>query len=396
MTETPNSGIPADSLGDEISLLDLATALGEERKFIAGLTGFAAAASIVVSLLLAPLFTAKTVLMPPQQQQSAGASALASLGALGGLAGAVGGLKTPDEMYLGFMKSDRIADIIIRRFDLKDSYFKAKTMMDARIALQGIVRITSEKKSGLISIEVDHKDPAVAADMANAYVEELRNLLGTLAVTEAQQRRVFLENQLNLTKDRLAKAEVDLRELQSKSGVLSIDAQAQGAIRATVELRGQIASREVQLSTLRTYATAENSDVQRLSAELAGLRAQLNRFEKGTGEGSGDASPKGLEAARAYREVKYQEAIMDALVKQYELAKVDEAREGPLLQQVDVAMPPERKSKPKRAMIVVAATLAGLFVAVLVAFVRRAIRNGQSDPANADKWLALKKAWGRA
>ena len=386
---TPSVPMPDE---DEISLLDLATALGEEKATLFAIPFITTLVAVVVSLMMTPIFTAKTVVMPPQQQQSGAAAALASLGGLAGLAGAAGGIKSPDEMYVAFLGSEGMQNRIIAELKLQERY-EAKTLTDTRAALKGQMRFASDKKSGLLSIEADDKDPAFAAELANRHVVELRAMLGRLAVTEAQQRRQFYEQQIQQTQDKLALAEVAFRAAKEKSGMQVTSVLAETGVRASAELRGQIAAREVQLQAMSRFATAQNPDTQRIASELSALRAQLNKAEQGSGESKAAASPLHQEAVKSYRDVKVQEAMLEVLIRQYELARVDEAKEGPLIQQVDVAMPAERKSKPKRAQIVLVAAFAGLFLGVLVAFVRRALKKAQSDPASAGQWLALKKAW---
>ena len=377
---------------DEISLLDLATALGEEKATLFAIPLVTTLVAVVVSLLMTPIFTAKTLVMPPQQQQSGAAAALASLGGLAGLAGAAGAIKSPDEMYVALLGSESLQNRLIAELKLQERY-EAKTLTDTRAGLKAQVRFSADKKSGLISIEADDKDPAFAAELANRHVTELRAMLGRLAVTEAQQRRAFYEQQIQLTQDKLGLAEVAFRSAKEKSGLQVTTALAETGVRASAELRGQIAAREVQLQAMSRFATAQNPDTQRIASELAALRAQLNKTEQGSGESKVAASPLHQEAVKSFRDVKVQEAMLEVLIRQYELARVDEAKEGPLIQQVDVAVAPERKSKPKRAIIVLVAAFAGLFLGVLVAFVRRALRKAQSDPASAGQWLALKKAW---
>ena len=377
---------------DEISLLDLATALGEEKATLFAIPFITTLVAVVVSLLMTPIFTAKTVVMPPQQQQSGAAAALASLGGLAGLAGAAGAIKSPDEMYVALLGSNNLQNRLIDDLKLQERY-EAKTLTDTRAALKAQVRFSADKKSGLLNIEADDKDPAFASELANRHVVELRTMLGRLAVTEAQQRRVFYEQQIQQTQDKLAVAEVAFRAAKEKSGMQVTSVLAETGVRASAELRGQIAAREVQLQAMSRFATAQNPDTQRIASELAALRAQLNKTEQGSGESKAAASPLHQEAVKSYRDVKVQEAMLEVLIRQYELARVDEAKEGPLIQQVDVAVAPERRSKPKRAQIVLVAAFAGLFLGVLVAFVRRALKKAQSDPASAGQWLALKKAW---
>ena len=391
MNDTTSPSVPVPD-EDEISLLDLATALGEEKATLFAIPFITTLVAVVVSLLLTPMFTAKTVVMPPQQQQSGAAAALASLGGLAGLAGAAGGIKSPDEMYVALLGSNNLQNRLIADLKLQERY-EAKTLTDARAALKAQVRFSADKKSGLLNIEADDKDPAFAAELANRHVVELRTMLGRLAVTEAQQRRVFYEQQIQQTQDKLAVAEVAFRAAKEKSGMQVTTVLAESGVRASADLRGQIAAREVQLQAISRFATAQNPDTQRIASELAALRSQLNKTEQGSGESKVAASPLHQEAVKSYRDVKVQEAMLEVLIRQYELARVDESKEGPLIQQVDVATAPERKSKPKRAQLVLVAAFAGLVLGVLVAFVRRALKKAQSDPASAGQWLALKKAW---
>ncbi len=376
---------------DEISLLDLATTLGEEKAVLFGIPAATSTLAIIYALFTTPIYTAKTVILPPQQQQSGAASMLASMGALAGMAGAAAGVKSPDEMYVSFFKTNLLQDDLITRFKL-DAHYESKTREGTRLALTGAAKISSDKKTGLISIEVDDKDPKFAATLANAHVDALRRMLGTLAVTEAQQRRLFFEQQIKKTQDALATADTSFRTLSAKGGLPVTDVLAQVSVTASATIRGQIAAKEVELSALRQFATAQNPDMQRIASELSALRAQLARIESGGGTAS-TASAAGQAAVVALRDVKTQQAILETLVKQYELARVDEAREGPLLQQIDIAEPPEKKSKPKRAQIVLLAGVAGLFLGVLAAFVRRALRRASESPESAGRMAALKQAW---
>ncbi len=376
---------------DEISLIDLAIALGEEKKTLFAMPVITTTLAIVVSLLMTPIFTAKTVMMPPQQQQSGAASALASLGGLAGLAGAAAGIKSPDEMYIAFMQSESMQNALIEKLALKERY-NTKTMVDTRNALKGVVKIAADKKAGLITIEADDKDPEFAAKLANAHVDELRTLLGRLAVTDAQQRRKFYEQQIAKTQDDLANAESDFRAAKEKSGMQVTAVIAETGVKASAELRGQIAAREVQMQAMSRFATAQNPDMQRIGSELSAMRAQLGKIEQGSGDGE-KSSPTQQQAVRAYRDIKAREAMMNVLVAQYESARVDEAKEGPLVQQVDIASAPERRSRPKRAVMVIVAGFAGLFLGVLIAFVRRALRKAGEDPASAGQFAQLKAAW---
>ncbi|WP_370264136.1 GumC family protein [Limnobacter sp.] len=383
---------------DEISLLELGTTLGEEKKLIFGLPFVAGIVAIVVSLLLTPIYTAKTTLLPPQSGGGGAAAALASLGGLANLAGISAGGTTADTV-VGMLKSRSIKDAVIDRLGLIERY-EAEMRQDVYLKLDQLVRVSSDKKSNLITLEVDDEDPAFAAQMANVYFEELQALMTRVAVTEAQQRRQFFEQQFAQAKDELAKAEVALKETQERTGLVELKSQAEATIGAVARLRAEIAQREVQLAAMRTFATAENADYRRVVAELNGLKAELRKLDKGA-EGSelglvsaGNLPEQGLAYVRALREVKYQEAIFEIMAKQFELAKVDEAKDGGNVQQLDAATPPERKSKPKRAMIVVVAVLAAGFLAVLIALLKGAMRNANRDEQQQSRLQAFKRAWG--
>ncbi len=374
---------------DEIDLMDLAIALGEEKKVFFGVPAVTTTLAIVVSLLMSPVFTAKTVVIPPQQGSGGGAAAaLAGLGALAGLAGGAAGIKTPDEMYMAYMKSDSLADAVIKKLDLKTRYDN-DTFQETRKDLESLVKIQSDKKSGLITLEADDKDPAFAALLANTYVEEFKNLLDRLAVTEAQQRRLFFEQQVKKTDQALKDAERAFAVAREKSGLQVTALVAETGLQASAQMRAQIAVKEVQIQAMSSFATSQNPDVQRAASELAALRQQLAKFEQGTGKSSESAQHR--DAFDAYRDVKVQTALLEVMIKQYELARVDEAKEGPLVQQIDKATAPEKKSKPKRALIVILSMLAGGFIGLLAALVRRALR--QASATRSEQVATLKKAW---
>ncbi|KNZ31292.1 MAG: hypothetical protein AD742_18405 [Methylibium sp. NZG] len=404
-TDTPLSAPQApaefEDDGPQVGLAELLTWIGEGKRLIATVTVAAALASLAVALYLPLIYTARATLLPPgAQQQSGSAAMLAQLGALGGLAGGLGA-KTPDELYVALLKSDSVQRALIDRFDLKSRY-DIDTYEALRKALPTYVRVSSDKKSGLIAVEVDDKEPKFAAELANAHVGEVTKVLGKLAVSEAQLRRVFFEQQLNDTKERLVKAEMGLRTVQEKSGVIVLDKQAEALIGGAATLRAQIAEREVQMRVLRTGATDQNPEVIRLNSELRGLRAELARMESTQGGQSGSAVdiPVGkipeaaIDYVRARRELKLQETLLESMVRQYEIAKLDEAKEGPVLQQVDVARPPDRKAKPARALIVLGATALALLAACLFVIGRRySALVREQDPQSAIAWRNVARAW---
>jgi tyrosine-protein kinase Etk/Wzc len=386
---TPASGM--QNQDDEISLLDLLqTIVDNLRLLILGPLAVGVTA-LGISFLIPPTYTAKTQFLSPQQQQSAAASLLATLGSMGGLAGAVGGIKNPADQYLAYLKSVSLQDSLIERFKLLERY-KAKTKLDARIALTGSVRAVSSK-DGLISVEVDDNDPKFAADLANAHVEELTKLLGRLATTEAQHRRFFFEKQLTLAKDKLIQSEIALKATGVSSSVLKSNPSS--AVAAVAGLQAAVTAQEVKLGAMRVYLAETAPDFKQAMSELANLRAQLAKQEKDSPATAGKATAEG-DYITKYREFKYHETLFELFAKQFELAKIDEAREGAVIQVLDAAQAPERKAKPKKAMIAIIATLAAGFALLLFVFVRQTLSNAGQDSESAEKMTQLKNSWRRA
>ncbi|WP_353238450.1 Wzz/FepE/Etk N-terminal domain-containing protein [Limnohabitans sp.] len=385
---TDNTHIPDTAEDDEISLLDLLqTIVDNLRLLIIGplVVGLAA---LGFSFTIPPTFTATVKFLPPQQQQSAAASMLASLGGLGGLAGAAAGLKNPADQYLAFMKSNSVQDELIERFKLQERY-EAKFKDDTRKELTQNARATSGK-DGIISIQVDDKDPKFAADLANAHVDELQKLLARLAVTEAQQRRAFFEKQLSQVKEKFTEAEQALRATGVSSSVLKSNPTS--ALAAVAGLKAQVTAQEVKVGAMRGYLADTAPDFKQAMTELVNLRAQLAKQEKdepAAAAGQGDYVAK-------FREFKYQETLFELFARQFEMAKVDESREGAVIQVLDAAQPPERKSKPKKALIAIIATLAAGFALLLFVFIRQALRNASQDGESAQKLAALKASWRKA
>jgi uncharacterized protein involved in exopolysaccharide biosynthesis len=384
---TDNTHTPSEPEDDEISLLDLLqTIVDNLRLLILGplVVGLAA---LGISFAIAPTYTATVKFLPPQQQQSAAASMLASLGGLGGLAGAAAGLKNPADQYLAFMKSNSVQDALIERFKLQERY-ETQFKVDTRKELTGNTRASSGK-DGLITVEIDDKDPQFAADLANAHVDELQKLLAKLAVTEAQQRRMFFEKQLGQVKDKMIAAEQALRATGVSGSTLKSNPTA--AVAGVAALQAQVTAQEVKVGAMRGYLAETAPDFKQAMNELGSLRAQLAKQEKDqpAATGQGDYVAK-------FREFKYQETLFELFAKQFEMAKVDESREGAVIQVLDAAQPPEKKSKPKKALIAIIATLAAGFALLLFVFIRQALRNAGQDPEAASKLARLQASWRKA
>jgi len=369
---------------EQVSLLELAVPLAEHWKLLtigpiaAGLLAFG-----LVSLI-PPTYTATTTFLPPQQQQSAASSLLSSLGSLSGLAGGAANLRTPADQYVALMQSATVSDRIVDQFKLLNVYDE-KYRVDARKELARNVRFSVGKKDGLITVEVDDKSPQRAADMANRLVDELRRMTDTIAVSEAQQRRKFFEQELRQTQAKLVQAQQALQASGFTQGALK--AEPRSAAEGYARLKAEVTAAEVRLQTLRGSLSDSASEVQQQQNALAALRTQLLRLEH-------TADPQGgPDYVSKYREFKYQETLFDLFAKQYELARVDESREGALVQVVDTATPPEKKSKPKRGIVALVTTLlAGLALTVFV-LVRRTWLRAATHPANAGSIERLSAAF---
>ena len=309
---------------------------------VAGICGYG------ISMLLPPTYTAKSTIVSPQQQSSA-ASALASLGALAGVGGS-SAVRSPADQYISSMQSATVSTRIVERFKLVELY-DVKFVEDARKRLADNVRLVAGKKDSLIFLEIDDRDPARAAEMANAYVTELRQVTNNLALTEAQQRRVFFEQQLLKTKESLKSAQVVVQGTGFTAGALKSEPKA--AAEAYARAKAAMAATEVKLEALRRTLTDSAPEVQQQQAVLTSLKGQLAAYERPL------ESDSNQDYISAYREFKYQEALFEIYAKQFELARMDEAREGAYIQVLDPAVKPERRSKPKRSFIA-----AGTFLAV--------------------------------
>ncbi|MDH4393943.1 MAG: Wzz/FepE/Etk N-terminal domain-containing protein [Aquabacterium sp.] len=315
--------------------------------------------AVGLSFLVPPTFTARASFLSPQASGGA-AAALASLGNLAALAGANAATRSPAEQYASLMDSVTVADRLVERFDLLKVYGE-ETRVDARRKLQGNTRVTVGKKDGLIVVEFDDHDPKRAAEVANQYIVELRLLTGKLALSEAQQRRVFFEGLMTKARDDLSKAQLELQASGFNRGALRAEPRA--AAEAYARTRAEVSATEVRLRATRQGLTDSAPEVQRLEAQLGALQSQLagmERADKGTPSDYLDR----------YREFKYQEAMFEVFARQFEAARVDEAREGALIQVLDAATPPERKSKPKRSVIGLVTTALVFLLVALVLIVR--------------------------
>ncbi len=389
MPEQPTRYVtPQDPIDSEISLLDLAITIAKHKKLILGAPFLAAVVAVAVTFFMPKIYTADTKILPPQQQQSSASALLGQLSAINGLSSAAMGIKNPNDTYIAMLKSRTVQDNLIRRFKLQVVY-ETDSPEKTRKQLTDATTITSGK-DGIIEVKVDDQHPKRAAMLANAYADALQEMMQFFAVTEASQRRLFFEKQLLQAKQSLSEAEVALKLLQEKTGVIKLDSQAQIIISTAAALKGQIAMKEVELGAMRTFVTGNNPDYIRTQQVLAGLRGQLTKVE--TGSVSTNKVPEtGLEYIRKVRDVKYAETIYEMLAKQFEAAKIDEAKESSVIQVLDKALEPEKKSKPKRLIIVLLTAVATGFIAMLWAFIMESIQNAKKESETAAQLEALRK-----
>jgi uncharacterized protein involved in exopolysaccharide biosynthesis len=380
---------------EEIDLIELLQVIVRRKAFIFKVCAVAVLLSVCYSLLLKNRYTATAKLLPPQKESGGGLSALLSqAGALGGLAGlATGGLTGSSDLYLGILKSRRVADAVIQRLDLQRE-LEAKDLDETRRAVEKAVRFQAAK-DGIITVSADSKDPVKAALLANTFVEELSRRSVQLNLSKAGTERSFLEKRLEVVKRDLASAENDMKAFQERYKTIKADSQATVAIEGIARVRGELVAKEVQLAGLRNSMTDENSQVQALQAAIARLKSQLATM---TGSGgrddiipaTGNVPALGVEYVRKLRELKIQEAIYEQLTKQYEVAKLTEAKDSSSLQVLDEAVPPLKKSKPRRTLIVLLSAMAAFFVALVAVFFQEYL--DRLPPEDAERARGLRRA----
>ncbi|MFZ0743909.1 MAG: Wzz/FepE/Etk N-terminal domain-containing protein [Terracidiphilus sp.] len=385
----------------EFTFLDLLLVLARRKHFILAFTAICAVLAGAVSLVLPKEYTATVTILPPQQNSSLSgtlAMQLAGLSSMSGLAGGGLGLKNLNDMYVAMLKSRSVEDAVIQQYGLMQEYDK-KYRVDARKALERHTEIEGSSKDGLIRLSFENPNPSRAAAIANGYVDEFRTLSQHLAISEASQRRLVFQQQLDKTNKDLANAEEALKETELSTGMVQIDSQARAMIESAARLRAQVAAKQVQIEAMRTYAAPDNPALAQAEGELDGLRSQFAKLVGSSGNSANDLFlPKGeipqaaLEYVRKLRDVKYYEAIFDILARQLELAKLDEAKEGAFIQVVDGAVPPERKSFPKRLLITSAAAAGGLSLAIIIVLLQTGLNRMRIDPVKSEKLFLLKQA----
>lgn len=345
---------------DDLNLIDLLVVVAKRWRVVVGGSIAVGVLAFGASLMLTPQFTARTTFIPPQSGASAGMNAaLSTLGPLAGLA--VGGSSGRSaETYVSLLKSRTLGQQLIKRHQLKELY-GASFDFEAIDALSQRTRVEYSKRDGIVTLEFDDADPSRAALIANDYVNELGKMVGAMALTDAKRHRVFLEQELEQSRKKLAEAQNALQSVGFDQGALKAEPRA--AADEYSRVKAELASTEVRIKAMRSRLVDSAPEIQSLSAISAALRRQLEILEQ-------KSNPtQAQDYVSRYREFKYQEALFEQIAKQFEAARLEESREDNTIQIIDVAQVPEWKSKPKRALVAVAATLiaAVLLSAMVVA-----------------------------
>lgn len=378
---------------DEINLLDLLLVLAKRWRMIIGVPFVVAAITAIITLFMPNIYTAKTMIIPSEDSSSGMGALMAQLGGLVTMAGGPLGGKTTADLYVTMLKSETVKDPIIDKFKLMEKY-EAKLRSNVYLTLDGATAINLGKKDGVITVSFSDEDPKLAAAIANEYVDQLGKLSAQLNMTGATNNRRFLEKQITETKADLSKAEEELKIFQSKNKSISVPDQAKATIEGVAQLRAQLAVKEVELGTLQRQFTDNSQEVKSVKAAVAQLRGQIASLE-GKGNSSsaipqlGAVPQLGQDYLRLMREFKIQEAVLEMLTKQYEMAQVSEAKDTAPFQLLEKAKVPERKSKPKRAQIVILAAFATGFLMVLLAFLLNFVE--QMRPEDRTRLLALQE-----
>jgi uncharacterized protein involved in exopolysaccharide biosynthesis len=341
-----------------------------KKKIIIALTLIFGGGAIIYCLIAPKIYRAETKIVSSSQGRSGMASAMMSqLGGLAALSG-LSGMSTSGQLLIGILQGETVVDKIIDRFDLMNLYEKEYRVKMREYVTSELLNLAEDTKSGIVTIAVLDKDPVRASEMANAFVEELKYVLQSLAIGEAAQRRVFFEQQLVQSHKILGDAEDALQRYQEASGLVVMEPQFQAMLESIAAVQAQIAAKEVEISSLKSYARGENPNLKRAVTELLALRAELNKLEqqrtqrndnnKTQGTSLSEAPQLGLEYQRRLRDVKFATTMYEMMMQQFETAKIDESREATVIQVIDLATPPDYKYKPKRALITLLGILGGL------------------------------------
>ncbi len=381
----------------EVDLLDCLLVIFKRKRFILGLTLGTTLLTALIGLGMPKTYRAESRILPPVHNQDLSSQASGLSGIVGAGIVSAAGIKTSGDLYLGLLRSRCVLDTVIDKLKLMELR-GTKSREDVRQSLLGQLEAVDDKKSGIITIAVEDKDPKLAAELANALVDGLKKLNRHLAITEAGQRRVFYEEQLKGVKESLSGAEESLKGFQERTGAIQMDDQVRAVIQSLAQMGAQIVAKEVQLKVMKTYTTEHNPDAQKLEEEIRGLKEQKGRLEAKAGRNPDALMPTNrmpgvnTDYQRKMREIKSNEALYDVLLKQVETARLDEAKDIQVIQVIEEAEKPERKFKPNRAKMVMIAFAAGLFISIFSAFFLEFIERAKQNPERRKRLEQLKLA----
>ena len=377
---------------EPIQLLPYLRLLWQSRRFLLRAALCAFLASALIALLIPNRYRAVTRLMPPDGQSGIGMGILAaltgkagpgSLGGLGGLGAMAGdflGVKSSGALFVGVVNSQTVQDRLIGEFDLQKVYWDSK-IEDARKHLAEHTDVSEDRKSGIITIEVTDRDPQRSAAMARAYVNELDRLVAQVSTSSARRERIFLEERLKTVKAELNTAARNFSSFASKNTALDIPAQGKATVEAAANLQGRLIAAEAELSGLRQIYTNNNVRVRAAEARVNELQQKLNEIGGSDSQGNENEARMlfpsirklpilGVTYADLYLQTKIQETVFELLTQQYEMAKVQEAKEIPSVKVLDAAIVPTKKTFPPRAVLTVLGTLVGLSAAITWIFLK--------------------------
>jgi tyrosine-protein kinase Etk/Wzc len=385
----------------EINMVEFLFFLVRQKRLIVGGTFAFALLTLTLCFIVSPIFTGTTTVLPPP---SSGASAATQLiGSMaGGAAGMLLGASLPPssgDLLVGLLADNAVLDPIIDRFDLMKVYDLKTRVATRQMLTDKILKAEKGSTSGIVSISVDDKDAQRAADMANAFAEQLKKVLETLAVTEAGMRRIFFDRELKKAFDDLGRAEAAMQGFQESTGAIKVEDQAMAILQGVAAIKSTIVAKEVQLQVMKTYASANNPDLRRAEQELHALKEQMRRQEEKHDNtffdplmSTGQLPSVGAEYVRKMRDFKYRETVYELIAKQYEVARLDEAREAVVVQVIQTAIPPDKNTKPNVILLVALSIVLGGVLFTLVALGKESFRKASERPENEQRVQELKNS----
>lgn len=366
---------------NEINLIDYFKVLIKRKVLIGSVVFIAIIVSAIYSRFLPDIYVSTVTIFPPQEENSI-ANSIASQLPMG--VGGILGLKTSAGFWVAILKSQTIMDAIAVKLNLMKD-FKVNSIENAGAILRGMAKV-SQNNEGLISITVEDRDPKRAALLANTFVEELDKINKGIVMTSGKRTRLFVEKRLKEAENELAKAEEAMKRFQENNRAIKLDEQSSAVIGAIGSLKGQVIAKEVELQTLLSYATPTNPQVEILRTQMTELKERLRELEEGKIKHDNPSSKDifiptskipdlSLQYARLLRDAKLQQTLHELLSQQYEMARIQEAKDTPTVQVLDEAKVPEKRSKPNRRQIVMLSTVSsaffGIFAAFLIEYIQR-------------------------